>query len=132
LFFYMQLPSREALSPKGAMIKNSLMGYGMKIHLIETDSMNFNLVQNDMWESGWWTLNKDQAELLIGSEIFFHKTRTEPSFYGGIIRGFRVEPEGEKEGQIVFEFQYNKICRDIRTDRNGWARKMKIVREAEE
>lgn len=104
----------------------------MKIHLIETDSMNFNLVDDDLWESGSWILNEDQAELLIGSEIFFHKTRTEPSFYGGIIRGYRVKQEGENEGQIVFEFQYDKICRDIRTDRNGWARKMKIVREKAE
>ncbi len=104
----------------------------MKVHLIETDSMNFNLVEGDLWENGCWDLKEDQAELLIGSEIFFHRTRTEPSFYGGIIRGFRVEREGENEGQIVFEFQYDKICRDIRTDRNGWARKMKIVKETTE
>lgn len=104
----------------------------MKIHLIETDSMNFNLLKDDLWENGWWTLNRDMAERLIGSEIFFHRTRTEPSFYGGVIRGYRVEQGGEKEGQIVFEFKYDRVCRDVKTDKKGWARKMKIVREANE
>ena len=101
----------------------------MNIHLIENMS-NFVKLSETVWESGWWSLNENRAKKLVGSEIYFHKKQREPSFFGGIITGYRIEEHGEYQGMIVFELQYSEICRNVKTDKHGWSRKMKIVDHA--
>jgi hypothetical protein len=105
-------------------------GTKMKIHLIEKMN-NFKKLRDNIWESGGWKLNEGKAKELIGGKIYFHKERQEASFYGGTVRGFRVEQDGENQGKIAFEFQYHQECRNIRTDRTGWSMKMKIIAEPE-
>lgn len=100
----------------------------MKIHLIE-HSNNFNKLHDDVWESGWWRLTEAKALELVGCEVYFHRKRTEPSFYGGVIQGYRVEPEGEFEGRIILEFEYSLACRNIKTDKYGWSKDIKIIEE---
>lgn len=102
----------------------------MKIHVVEKTN-NFKKVQGDTWESGGWKLGEEKARMLIGGNIYFHKGRDEPSFYGGTIKGCRIEEGGPNQGRITFEFQYRQDCRNIRTDRTGWSMKMKIIPEAE-
>ena len=103
----------------------------MKIHLVEKLN-NFKMINNNIWESSGWKLNESKAKKLIGGEIYFHKERQEPSFYGGTVKGYRVEQDGRNQGKIVFEFQYHQECRNIRTDRNGWSMKMKIIEMEQE
>jgi hypothetical protein len=98
----------------------------MKIHLVERLN-NFTKLKDKVWECGWWKLNENKAQKLVGGEIYFHKSRQEPSFYGGTILGFRVEQEGQYQGRIVFQFQYGQAFRNIRTDRSGWSLEMKII-----
>jgi hypothetical protein len=105
-------------------------GAGMKIHVIEKMN-NFKKLRDNIWESSGWKLKESKAKELIGGKIFFHKERQEASFYGGTLRGFRVEQDGENQGRIVFEFQYHQECRNIKTDRTGWSMKMKIIAEPE-
>jgi hypothetical protein len=73
----------------------------VNIHLIEHMN-NFAKLSDNVWESGWWTLDENKAQKLVGGEIFFHKKKQEPSFYGGTILGYRVEQDGEYEGKIIF------------------------------
>jgi len=103
----------------------------MKIHLVEKLN-NFNNLRDNIWECGWWKLKKDKAQELVGSEIYFHKKRLEPSFYGGKIVGYRVEQDGQHEGGTVFEFQYSHASRNVRTDKYGWSREMKIIEDPEQ
>lgn len=98
----------------------------MNIHLVESLN-NFVKLQEKVWESGSWPLDEDQAKKLIGGEIYFHKKRQEPSFYGGTILGYRVHQEGEDQGKIVFKLQYSPSCRNVRTDKSGWKKAMKIT-----
>ena len=79
----------------------------MKIHLVEKLN-NFKMINNNIWESSGWKLNESKAKKLIGGEIYFHKERQEPSFYGGTVKGYRVEQDGRNQGKIVFEFQYHQ------------------------
>lgn len=102
----------------------------MNIHLIEKMN-NFKKLRENIWESGGWKLQESKARELIGGKIYFHMDRQEASFYGGTIRGFRVEQDSQNQNKIAFEFQYHQECRNIRTDRTGWSMKMKIVREPE-
>jgi len=103
----------------------------MKIHVVEKMN-NFRKLKDNLWESSGWKLDEGKAKKLIGGEIYFHKEREEPSFYGGTIKGCRVEQEGLNQGRIIFEFQYHQECRNIRTDRTGWSMKMKIIPELEQ
>lgn len=98
----------------------------MNIHLIENFN-KFNQLQDNVWESGCWNINESKAEQLVGGDIYFHKTRSEPSYYGGTILGYRVEPDGEDKGRIVFKLEHSKSCRNVRTDKYGWSRNMKII-----
>lgn len=98
----------------------------MKIHLIE-NANNFNKLREKIWECGWWKVDEGEARKLIGGHIYFHKKRAEPSFYGGTIRGYRVEPDAPNQGRIIFEFEYQSGCRGVKTDKLGWSVTKKIV-----
>ncbi len=98
----------------------------MDIHLVEHVN-NFVKLQDNLWESGWWKLDEQKAEKLVGGQIYFHKTRQEPSFYGGNILGYRVEEVGQHQGRIIFKLQHSKTCRNVCTDKSGWSDNMKII-----
>jgi len=98
----------------------------MNIHLIEK-SNNFCKLHDNTWESGWWKLDESKAQKLVGGEIYFHKKRQEPSFYGGKILGYRVEQDEPYQGRIIFKLQHSQSCRNVRTDKSGWSKEMKII-----
>ena len=98
----------------------------MNIHLVEPLNHFVNLKDN-IWESGWWGLDEDKAKKLVGGEIYFHKKRQESSFYGGTILGYRVNQDGEYQGKIIFKLEYSQSCRNVRTDKSGWKKDVKIM-----
>lgn len=100
----------------------------MKIHIIDNTN-NFSKLRDNVWECGFWKLQEDKAKKLVGGHIYFHKTRLEPSFFGGTILGYRIQDAGPEQGRIIFEFQYSSAHREIRTDRIGWSVGMKIVQQ---
>jgi hypothetical protein len=98
----------------------------MNIHLIET-SNNFVKLQDNTWESGWWSIDESQAQKLVGGEIYFHKKQQEPSFYGGIITGYRIEQDGQYQGKVVFTLRYSDAGRNVKADKHGWSKHIKII-----
>ncbi|MBN1381725.1 MAG: hypothetical protein JXA41_08625 [Deltaproteobacteria bacterium] len=100
----------------------------MKIHIVSEAKNNFFKLNENEWESGWWLLDESKAQELIGGEIYFHKKRQEPSFYGGTILGYRVDQGEHHRGRIIFKLKYEKSCRNVRTDKSGWSKEIKIIR----
>lgn len=98
----------------------------MNIHLVEPLN-HFVKLQDNVWESGSWRLDEDKAKKLVGGEIYFHKKRVEPSFYGGTILGYRVNPDGENQGKVIFKLSYSHSCRNVSTNKSGWRNDMKIT-----
>lgn len=98
----------------------------MNIHIIEALN-HFVKLPDDKWESGWWNINENKARQLVGGEIFFHKKRMEPSFFGGCITDYRVDQSSQYQGKIIFTFQYQASCRNVHTDKYGWSKKIKII-----
>lgn len=98
----------------------------MNIHLVEPLN-HFVKLKENVWESGMWGLDDNQAKKLVGGKIYFHKKRQEPSFYGGTILGYRVQQDGESQGKIVFQLQHSQSCRNVCTDKSGWSKDMKII-----
>lgn len=98
----------------------------MNIHMVEPLN-NFVKLPDSTWESGWWSLDESIARELVGGEIYFHKKQMEPSFFGGVITGYRIVRDEQHLGKVVFVLQYKADCRNVRTDKNGWSKKMKII-----
>ncbi|MFA5322651.1 MAG: hypothetical protein WC373_08245 [Smithella sp.] len=98
----------------------------MNIHIIEPLN-KFIKLPDDKWEIGWWSIDESKAKDLVGGEIYFHKKQQEPSFFGGSIIGYRIDQDAQHEGKIVFTFQYNATCRNVKTDKRGWSKKMKMI-----
>lgn len=99
----------------------------MNIHIVAELKNNFFKLNDTEWESGWWQLDESKARELIGGKIYFHKKRQEPSFYGGKILGYRVDQGEQHRGRIIFKLQYSHACRNIRTDKSGWSKELKII-----
>jgi hypothetical protein len=97
----------------------------MKIHVIEPLNHLVKL-QDSIWESGSWRLEEEKAKALVGGEIYFHKKRHEPSFYGGTILGYRVNQIEENQGEVIFQLQYGPSFRNVVTDKTGWKKNLKI------
>jgi hypothetical protein len=98
----------------------------MNIHLVEPLN-RFVKLQDNLWESGGWMLDEGKAKKLVGGEIYFHRKRQEPSFYGGTIIGYRIDPDGQYQGRIVFKLRHDLSCRNVSTDKSGWTKDMKII-----
>lgn len=98
----------------------------MNIHLVQP-SNTFSKLKDNVWESGSWVVADSQAEKLVGGEIYFHRKRQEPSFYGGTIIGYWVHMTGQHQGKVVFQLRYSASCRDVKTGKSGWSKDVKIV-----
>lgn len=98
----------------------------MNIHIIEL-SNNFVKLPQDKWESGLKGFDENKAKKLIGGEIYFHRKRDEPSFFGGSITGYRADQDEENKVKIVFTFEYHDTCRNVLTDKLGWSKNIKCV-----
>ena len=98
----------------------------MNIHLVEPLN-HFVKLQDDIWESGSWRLDEDKAKKLVGGEIFFHRRRPDPSFYGGTILGYRFSQDEVDQGKVIFKLQYSHSCRNVSTNKSGWIKDMKIT-----
>jgi len=99
------------------------------IHLIEKENLISRVSGSQTeYESGYWALSEQEARELVGAHIYFHERQIEPSFYGGLITGFRVQRSEPYTGRIVFRFEPKSECRGVRAGRNGWQYEKKIVR----
>lgn len=98
------------------------------IHFIE-DLGNMKMLNkaNSEWESGWWAVNPETAEKLVGGNIYFHKKQAEPSFFGGVITAYRIETTGEWVGRIIFQFKTGLEFKGIKAGSSGWGMEKKIV-----
>jgi len=52
---------------------------------------------------------------------------SEPSFFGGLILNYRIQPEGKFEGMVIFTFEYRADHRGFVAENEGWSRDMKVV-----
>ncbi|MDO6461738.1 hypothetical protein Q4485_13590 [Granulosicoccaceae sp. 1_MG-2023] len=103
----------------------------MQIHFIEKEK-DFKRLAADAnrWESGNWAVTPEVAEEAVGGDIFFHKQRTSPSYFGGKVLSFRQTESDAGEVRVVFEFEMTQGHRGQKTDRKGWTSETKIIRES--
>jgi hypothetical protein len=99
----------------------------MKIHLIEKhDRLNRISDDEQLWESGYWTVPTQTAEELLGGDIYLHSMKAKPSKFGGVIQSYRVAEDAEFKGKIVFTFLADLEHKNVSTSNEGWGMEKKI------
>lgn len=82
------------------------------------------------YESGYWVINKETAERLVGGNLYLHSTQDAESHYGGVIQAWRVIESDERpdiKGRIVFRIKPTQAHRGVKAGREGWSQEKKIV-----
>ena len=102
-----------------------------RIHLIEHLGL-MQKVDGNIFDSGYWKIKPQQAEELIGFDIYFHKKQKEPSYFGGKILAYRVHDGSGGEhpdchGRVVFTFESSREHRNVSAGDGGWSYEKKIV-----
>jgi len=102
-----------------------------RIHVIENLRYIWRL-DNDEWESGFWRLTADQARLLVNGQMFFHTKQKEPSYFGGVILGYRPATrddakEEEHVGRIIFRIKASNEFKGVKAGPGRWGYEKKIV-----
>jgi hypothetical protein len=103
------------------------------IHLVErTDNVRKTDKNKNEWESGAWALPEELAQKLIGGWLYLHRSKQQPSHFGGEILSYRIEESGPSAGSVVFKLRATADCKGVKTDRKGWTSDRKIFWEATE
>ena len=98
-----------------------------RIHLIEHLGL-MQKVDGNIFDSGYWKIKPQQAEELIGCNIYFHKKQKEPSYFGGKILSYRIfDEDDELRGRIIFRFEYSRNHKGVSAGAGGWSYEKKIV-----
>ena len=97
------------------------------IHLVErTDNVRKTDRSTNQWESGFWQVSEEVAKKLIGSDIYLHRSKLQPSHFGGEITGYRLVESGAQAGHVVFQVRARADCKGVKTDNKGWTNNQKI------
>ena len=65
------------------------------IHFVErTDNVRKTDRTRNEWESGCWPVPEETAQKLVGGMIYLHRSKQQPSHFGGEILSYRVEQSG--------------------------------------
>ena len=78
------------------------------------------------YESGNWDVAYSKAQSLVGSRIYFHEAQASPSYFGGVITGFRILPQPDlSAGRVVFLFTADQQGRGVLAGMAGWRNEQK-------
>jgi hypothetical protein len=70
--------------------------------IVDGKPRHLRAVSFPVFESGMWDIKEDEAKALVGGMIYLHDTKAEPSYFGGVVTGYRPADGAEYEGRWVF------------------------------
>lgn len=101
------------------------------IHLIErSDNIRKTDRSKNEWESGCWDVTEEIAQKLVGATLYLHRTKHQPSHFGGRILSYRVGQAVASGSCVVFTVRAAADCKDVKTDAKGWSKDHKILWDA--
>jgi hypothetical protein len=100
------------------------------VHFLErSDNVRKTDPRKNEWESGFWDVAQEHAQKLVGATLYLHRTKHQPSHFGGRILSYRIE-EGASIPRVIFTVRAAADCKDVKAGPRGWAKDCKIVWEA--
>jgi len=85
-----------------------------KIHIVSRNPRHLMEVAAPEFESGYWTLYEAEAEKLIGGTLYLHKKKSEASYFGGTITGYRLSsPTDPNPGGVIFKVRSEAACEGV-------------------
>lgn len=103
------------------------------IHFIErTDNVRKTDRLKNEWETGFWPVAEETAGKLIGATLYLHRSKHQPSHFGGTILSYRIEESGPSAGSTVFTIRAAVDCKGVKTNPKGWSKDHKILWDASE
>ena len=97
------------------------------IHFIErADNVRKTDRLKNEWETGFWAVTEENAQKLVGATLYLHRTKHQPSHFGGKVLSYRIEQSGPSAGSVVFTIRASVDCKDVKTIPRGWAKDHKI------
>jgi hypothetical protein len=101
------------------------------IHLLErSDNVRKTDRLKNEWESGFWNVTEESAQKLVGATLYLHRSKHQPSHFGGRILSYRIEQAGPSSGCVVFTVRAAADCKDVKAEPKGWAKDHKIYWDA--
>ena len=99
-----------------------------QLHVIEKLTLTEQIDKvEQIWSTGYWKLSEERARALIDGDLYLHRKKASPSFFGGIITGFRVEEAGDYAGRIIFTFKADLAHKNVTASPEGWKLEMKFI-----
>ena len=62
-----------------------------RIHLICRNREGINALTMPDFESRAWDIPEEDAKAIVGGVVCFHETKSLPSYFGGIVKTYRIE-----------------------------------------
>lgn len=59
------------------------------LHVICKGGCNLKRITQNVFDSGYWPVNEDDAGLLVGGVLCLHETKSSKSYFGGVVMSFR-------------------------------------------
>ena len=85
-----------------------------RIHLVCRNPLYLMAIEPPKYEIGFWTLYESEAQRLVSGKLYLHQKKSEPSYFGGTISGFRLSTAAEPyPGKIVFTVVAEDGCKDL-------------------
>lgn len=101
------------------------------IHCIErSDNVRKTDRLKNEWESGFWDVTEETAQKVVGATLYLHRSKHQPSHFGGRILSYRIEQAGPSAGCVVFIVRATADCKDVKTEPKGWAKDHKVFWDA--
>ena len=86
-----------------------------RIHLICRNRDGISPISFPTFESRAWDIPEQDAVDLIGGMIHFHETKSEPSYFGGLVRSFRIEQiDAAHSKRVVFVLESVAEARKVK------------------
>jgi|ERR1043166_1084813 hypothetical protein len=99
-----------------------------RVHFIENNNRMRPIPNSSEWESGYWyRFGKTNAAALVGGGIYFHTARSEPSYGGGIITAYRIQPTGQFRGRYVFTYRPDPAFVGVFAGSGSWSWRYKKI-----
>ncbi len=83
-------------------------------HFKCVDGLGIQVLKHPVYTSRAWDISKEDAQNLVGGKIHFHNSKSETSYFGGVVKGFEiVHTDSPHDERVVFTVESHSDCKNV-------------------